>query len=107
MEDCAKNKLYQEALDLKTFVDDFHLRHPNITIISNLIQEMNNISEYMLNDLLKTLETNIGVNECIKIIGYLRRMNAFEDELLLRKEFLSKLNTNNNIEISDTIIQLY
>ncbi|ETO23651.1 hypothetical protein RFI_13526 [Reticulomyxa filosa] len=87
---CARSKQYQEALDLKTFAEDMHKRHPEITILKSLVNEMQRTNGYILDELLASLEKSVQLPECLKIIGYLRRMNVFKHEQMLRKEFLTR-----------------
>ena len=47
--------------------------------------------KYILKELLVSLEKSIQLPQCLKIMGYLTRMRVFNnDQLLLRKEFLSR-----------------
>ena len=88
---CARSKLYQQALDLESYANDLYNRNPDILILSSLIQQMKKTQKYILNELLISLEKSIQLPQCLKIIGYLTRINVFNnDQLLLRKEFLSR-----------------
>eukprot|EP01084_Bolivina_argentea_P009765 18222_1 len=87
---CARSKLYSEALDLETYALDLYNRNnKNIPILKQLILQMKKTQKYILNELLISLEKSIQLPQCLKIIGYLTRMNVFDNNiLLLRKEFL-------------------
>ena len=87
---CARAKLYQQALDLESYAMDLLNRNPDILILKSLIGQMKKTQKYILNELLVSLEKSIQLPQCLKIIGYLTRMNVFNDQLLLRKEFLSR-----------------
>jgi len=66
-------------------------RNPDILILNSLIDQMVKTQKYILNELLVALEKSIQLPQCLKIIGYLTRMRVFNnDQLLLRKEFLSR-----------------
>ena len=90
---CARSKLYQQALDLQSYAMDLFHRNPDILILNELIKQMKKTQDYILNELLLSLEKSIQLPQCLKIIGYLMRMNVFaadNNQLLLRKEFLSR-----------------
>ena len=111
---CARAKLYEEALDLKLFAENLYLRNKNasksskntsnnnnendnnnnnsndISILKSILDEMQTTNSYIYEELLSSLEKSIQLPQCLRVIGYLRRMNVFDNELLLRKEFLQR-----------------
>lgn len=87
MDTCVRNGIYDEALDLHAFISRVSLLHPDMPIVKLLVAQAQAVSQAMLQQLLQRLRTNIQLPECLRVIGYLRRMAAFP-EAELRLQFL-------------------
>ncbi|KAL6544338.1 conserved oligomeric Golgi complex component [Orobanche gracilis] len=87
METCVRNGNYDEALDLETFVAKLTTMHPKIPVIQALAAEVRQTTLSLLNQLLQRLKSNIQLPECLRIIGYLRRIGVL-NEYEMRLQFL-------------------
>lgn len=85
---CVRNGHYDEALDLENFVAKMETTHGHIGLIKTLADEARASSAEMLRALLGRLRVGIQLPECLRVIGYLRRLSAY-DEMALRQTFLS------------------
>ncbi|KXZ47031.1 hypothetical protein GPECTOR_38g268 [Gonium pectorale] len=81
MDTCVRNGVYDEALDLQAFVGRLALLHPDVPVVSE-------VGGSMLAALLGRLRSNIQLPECLRVMGYLRRIGAFS-EAELRAQFLA------------------
>uniref|UniRef100_A0A803MDB3 Conserved oligomeric Golgi complex subunit 8 n=1 Tax=Chenopodium quinoa TaxID=63459 RepID=A0A803MDB3_CHEQI len=72
MDTCVRNGNYDEALDLEAFA---------------LVAEVKQTTQSLLSQLLQKLRSNIQLPECLRIIGYLRRIGVFS-EYEMRLQFL-------------------
>lgn len=112
METCVRNGYYEEALDLSAHVKRLDKKHGSIPIIkvsplSPLCHVMSRLSpaphsapslqtiardvevsmELMLTQLLQQLQGSIQLPACLRVVGFLRRMEVFSD-VELRLTFL-------------------
>jgi hypothetical protein len=87
MDSCVRNGLYEEALDLEAYARSLHQRHASIPILSDIVADMTVTMRTILQQLLQLLRTQIQLSKCLRVVGYLRRMNVY-DEHELRTEFL-------------------
>ncbi|MEW5304072.1 MAG: hypothetical protein WDW36_006706 [Sanguina aurantia] len=88
MDMCVRNAVYDEALDLQSFVTRLGLLHPNVPVVRALLQQVAEVGSTMLTQLLSRLRHNVALPECLRIMGYLRRIAAFT-EPELRLQFLA------------------
>ncbi|KAI3468102.1 hypothetical protein Pfo_024765 [Paulownia fortunei] len=87
MDTCVRNGNYDEALDLEAFVAKLTTMHPKIPVIQALAAEVRQTTQSLLAQLLQKLRSNIQLPECLRIIGYLRRIGVFS-EYEMRLQFL-------------------
>ncbi|CAH9144667.1 unnamed protein product [Cuscuta epithymum] len=87
MDTCVRNGNYDEALDLETFVGKLSTMHPKLPVIQALAAEVRQTTQSLLSQLLQKLRSNIQLPECLRIIGYLRRIGVFS-EYEMRLQFL-------------------
>ncbi|KAG2501179.1 hypothetical protein HYH03_000994 [Edaphochlamys debaryana] len=88
MDTCVRNGVYDEALDLQSFVSRVGLLHPDVPVVKLLLRQVAEVGHSMLQQLLGRLRTNIQLPECLRVMGYLRRIGAFS-EAELRLQFLA------------------
>ncbi|XP_061359913.1 conserved oligomeric Golgi complex subunit 8 [Gastrolobium bilobum] len=79
MDTCVRNGNYDEALDLEAFVAKLSTMHPKLTVIQALATEVRQTTQSLLSQLLQKLRSNIQLPECLRIIGYLRRIGVFSE----------------------------
>uniref|UniRef100_A0A803MKA2 Conserved oligomeric Golgi complex subunit 8 n=1 Tax=Chenopodium quinoa TaxID=63459 RepID=A0A803MKA2_CHEQI len=79
MDTCVRNGNYDEALDLEAFVSKLCTMHPKIPVIQALAAEVKQTTQSLLSQLLQKLRSNIQLPECLRIIGYLRRIGVFSE----------------------------
>lgn len=87
MDTCVRNGNYDEALDLEAFVSKLSTMHPKLPVIQALAAEVRQTTQSLLSQLLQKLRSNIQLPECLRIIGYLRRIGVF-GEYEMRLQFL-------------------
>lgn len=87
MDTCVRNGNYDEALDLEAFVAKLSTMHPKVPVIQALVSEVRQTTQSLLSQLLQKLRSNIQLPECLRIIGYLRRIGVFS-EYEMRLQFL-------------------
>ncbi|CAG8604813.1 6758_t:CDS:1 [Funneliformis caledonium] len=92
MDTCVRNGLYSEAMDLSQHVARLVSKHSNIPLIRQIEQDVKQTMQSMLSKLISLLREPIKLPSCLKVIGYLRRMEAF-DEAELRLVFLLSRDT--------------
>lgn len=87
MDTCVRNGNYDEALDLEAYVCKLSTMHPKLPVIQALAAEVKQTTQSLLSQLLQKLRSNIQLPECLRIIGYLRRIGVFS-EYEMRLQFL-------------------
>ncbi|KAH9805214.1 Conserved oligomeric Golgi complex subunit 8 [Citrus sinensis] len=89
MDTCVRNGNYDEALDLEAYVCKLSTLHPKLPIIQALAAEVKQTTQSLLSQLLQKLRSNIQLPECLRIIGYLRRIGVFSEyEMRLQDDFV-------------------
>ncbi len=87
METCVKNGHHEEALAIQQLCAKLHKPLGSVPLIQSVLHDVHSSSVWMLNQLLVRLKGPVQLPECLKIIGYIRRMSAF-NETQLRLKFL-------------------
>lgn len=84
---CVRNGSFDEALDLEAFVSKVAAVHGNLSVVRKLKEDVAQTAGQMREQLLGRLRGNVQLPDCLRAIGYLRRLGGFSEEQL-RLEFL-------------------
>ncbi|XP_058801520.1 conserved oligomeric Golgi complex subunit 8 isoform X2 [Phymastichus coffea] len=114
MELCLKTDQYSEALELSQYARNLGVKHRNIPIICNIINEVENKWSLVVNQVFNSLKEDLPLPRCLQLIGLLRSMDVFtESELRLKfiqardtwfQSLLESIPTNNaSIHLIKTI----
>jgi len=80
----VRNGSYDEALDLEAFCGKLSVNAPSVPVAAALAEGARAGVRLMLAQLLQRLRGAVQLPECLRIVGYLRRLGAFsEPELRL------------------------
>lgn len=55
--------------------------HTNLAVVTGMVAEVSAISGALLEQLLGKLRSNIQLPECLRVIGYLRRLGIFSEQV--------------------------
>lgn len=80
-------ELYDEALELRDNSVKLAAMHPNEKLIQDVCCEMNVLTQQMILQLLIVLRGAVQLPVCLRIVGFLRRLDVFS-EFTLRMLFL-------------------
>lgn len=81
MDTCVRNGNYDDALDLKGFISKLAFMHSDLKVVQSLVKDVDATSASMLEQLLQKLRSNIQLPDCLRMIGYLRRLGVFSERV--------------------------
>lgn len=96
MDTCVRAGNYDEALELRSFGKKLQHIHGGNPVVQMISREIEHVLDGMKEQLMEKLQTNIQLAECLKVVGYLKRIsNSYDSQekaglSLLRREFLER-----------------
>ncbi|NXC27917.1 COG8 protein, partial [Campylorhamphus procurvoides] len=91
MDTCVRNGYYEEALELALLCPTPAPAEGSLPS-QGIVEEVRQSAQLMLNQLIQQLRTNIPLPACLRVIGFLRRMDVLT-EAELRVKFLQARDT--------------
>lgn len=94
MDTCVRNQYYDEALELMFYVKRLEKKHivAEIPVLRSVINDVKKSTQFLLTHLLSQLRSNLQLAAILRIIGYIRRLDCF-NETELRLKFLQARNS--------------
>ena len=94
MDTCVRNQYYEDALELLFYVKRLAKKSfiAEIPVVAGIVKDIQQSAQLMLDQLLGQLRTTIQLPACLRIVGFLRRLECFT-ETELRLKFLQARNT--------------
>uniref|UniRef100_A0A914USC1 Conserved oligomeric Golgi complex subunit 8 n=1 Tax=Plectus sambesii TaxID=2011161 RepID=A0A914USC1_9BILA len=90
MDTCVRAGYWEEALELAQYVTKLQRRLGHIAVIQNVAEEVSAQRQLLLDQLLDQLHTQLNLPQCLKVVGYLRRLNVFTESELRIKFLLAR-----------------
>ena len=87
METCVRAGYFDEALDLRSFATKLYFLHGEVPIVAKIAAEAEVAADVMKESLLARLSGAVQLPDCLRTVGYLRRLASFEEKTL-RRSFL-------------------
>lgn len=88
MNTCIRNGHFDDALDLRAFVNTMAFAHGDEAVVAALKESSDRVADVMVETLLTRLRGQVQLPDCLRVIGFLRRLAVF-DEQELRNQFLA------------------
>lgn len=76
---------------LKAFATKLAFSHSELPVVARLLEEVDAAAAGLLEVLLAKLRGSVQLPECLRIIGYLRRLAAFSEQVRLNPEVVLSL----------------
>lgn len=77
MQTLLLSKSYNEVLELRDYSLKFNLLYNDDPIINSISKNIRLLSQQMVFQLLNALNSEVDLSNCLKIVGYLRRLDIF------------------------------
>ncbi|KAI9009210.1 Dor1-like family-domain-containing protein [Hyaloraphidium curvatum] len=78
----VRNGYYEEAMDLKNHAARLVVRYPGVALLQRIAAEAEQCGAMMLGQLVNLLRGDVKLPVCIRVIGYLRRLEAYTEHEL-------------------------
>lgn len=79
MDTCVKNQHYEEALEIQHHALRLANQHQDIPIIRMIAEEIKESTASMQNQLHQLLSGTLSLPECLRLIGFLKRLGLYSD----------------------------
>ncbi|XP_063689612.1 conserved oligomeric Golgi complex subunit 8-like isoform X2 [Bolinopsis microptera] len=89
-----RNSYFEEGLELHSFVNNLAVKYNDIPIIQMIKEDSDACIKHMEDILIKQLQGQITLAQCLKSVGLLRRIGTYTDTQLKVEYFLGILNEN-------------